>query len=40
VENKDLLTAVFTARVFNSLQEVRETVQGRKLKPGDAIVCR
>jgi dihydroxyacid dehydratase/phosphogluconate dehydratase len=40
VDNKELLKKVFTARVFDSLQEVMEAVQAGKLKPGDALVCR
>jgi dihydroxy-acid dehydratase len=40
VDNKALLTKVFTARVFDSIQEVMEAVYGGKLKPGDAVVCR
>jgi dihydroxy-acid dehydratase len=40
VDNKKLLTKVFSARVFDSLQEVMEAVQAGKLKPGNALVCR
>jgi len=40
VDNKELLKKVFTARVFDSLQEVMEAVQAGRLKPGDALVCR
>ena len=40
VDNKELLKKVFTARVFDSLQEVMEAVQAGKLKPGNALVCR
>lgn len=40
VDNKELLTADFTARVFDSLQEVMEAIQGGKIKPRDAVVCR
>jgi dihydroxy-acid dehydratase len=40
VDNKELLQKVFTAHVFNSLQEVMKAVNAGKLKPGDAVVCR
>jgi dihydroxy-acid dehydratase len=40
VDNKDLLTAVFTAQVFDSLTEAMEAIATKKLKPLDAIVCR
>jgi dihydroxy-acid dehydratase len=40
VDNKELLKKVFTARVFDSLQEVMEAVQAGKLKPGNALICR
>ena len=39
VDNKELLQKVFTAHVFNSIQEVMEAAHGGKLKPGDAVVC-
>ncbi len=40
VDNKDLLTAVFTAQPFDSLAEVMDAITSRKIKPRDAIVCR
>ena len=40
VDNKDLLTSAFSARVFDSLQDVMDAIQGGKLKPGDAVLCR
>jgi dihydroxy-acid dehydratase len=39
VDNKELLQKVFTAHVFNSIQEVMEAAHAGKLKPGDAVVC-
>jgi dihydroxy-acid dehydratase len=40
VDNKDLLTATFTARVFDSLQEVMDAIAAGKLKAMDAVVCK
>ncbi len=40
VDNKDLLTKVFTARVFDTLDDVMKTIQNGDLKFGDAVVCR
>ncbi len=40
VENKKLLTADFTARVFDSVKAVMEAIQTGKIKPYDVIVCR
>ncbi len=40
VDNKELLDAEFTARVFDTTAEVMEAIHGLRLKPRDAIVCR
>ncbi len=40
VDNKELLNAVFTAQVFDSLMEVMEAITAGKLKARDAVVCR
>ena len=40
VDNKDLLSADFTARVFDSTAAVTEAIHSGRLKPRDAIVCR
>ena len=40
VDNKDLLSADFTARVFDSTAAVTEAIHSGRLKPMDAIVCR
>jgi dihydroxy-acid dehydratase len=40
VDNKELLTATFNARVFDSLEKVMEAIHSGKLKPRDAVVCR
>jgi dihydroxy-acid dehydratase len=40
VDNKDLLTAEFKARVFDSLPGLTEAIQTGKIKPRDAIVYR
>jgi dihydroxy-acid dehydratase len=40
VDNKELLDAEFPARVFDTTAEVMEAIQGGRIKPGDAIVCR
>jgi dihydroxy-acid dehydratase len=40
VDNKDLLTASFTARVFDTTTAFMEALEAGKIKPGDAVVCR
>jgi dihydroxy-acid dehydratase len=40
VDNKELLSADFTARVFDTTAEVTEAIQSGRVKPRDAIVCR
>jgi dihydroxy-acid dehydratase len=40
VDNKELLNAVFTAQVFDSLMQVMEAITSKKLKARDAVVCR
>lgn len=40
VDNKDLLTKVFHARVFDTLDAVMDAIQSKSVKPGDAVVCR
>ena len=40
VDNKDLLTASFTARVFDSTKAFMEGLEAGKIRPGDAVVCR
>jgi dihydroxy-acid dehydratase len=40
VDNKAMLTGVFNAVCFNSLEEVMEGIASGRLKPQDAVVCR
>ncbi len=40
VDNKELLSADFKARVFDTLADVTEAIHSGRLKPRDAIVCR
>lgn len=40
VDNKELLTKVFNARVFDSLDEVMNAIQSKSVKPGDAVIAR
>lgn len=40
VDNKELLTKVFPARVFDTLEAVMEAIQSGRLKPGEALICR
>jgi len=40
VDNKDLLTKVFPARVFDTLEAVMDAIQAGRLNPGEALVCR
>ncbi len=40
VDNKELLTADFKARVFDTMADLREAVEGGKIEPRDAVVVR
>ena len=40
VENKELLTHTFTARVFETLEDVFEAIYSNGVNPGEALVCR
>jgi dihydroxy-acid dehydratase len=40
VDNKELLTADFNARVFDSLTDVMDAIRDGKIRPRDAVVCR
>jgi dihydroxy-acid dehydratase len=40
VDNKELLTADFNARVFDTMADLTEAINGGKIKPRDAVVCR
>jgi dihydroxy-acid dehydratase len=40
VDNKDLLTASFTARVFDSTKAFMEGLEAGNIRAGDAVVCR
>jgi len=40
VDNKELLTAVFKARVFDSIAEVTEAITTKKINARDAVICR
>ena len=40
VDNKELLTRVFKARVFDTLEEATGAIQSGSIEAGDALVCR
>lgn len=40
VENKKMLSTVFNARVFDSLQEAIDAINSKRIKPFDAVVIR
>lgn len=40
VDNKDLLTHTFTARVFETLEDVFDAIDDGRVNPNEALVCR